>query len=139
MLSPSRSPHSGVPPAAQTSGGARRWDGAWLAALVAGTLPRQLWVKFKVPLTTHKALNGPTSPNAHGERDGDEGVCRAQPSLARTWQRKRQQLVQGPGLASGMTLINIFDEGAWQEVAEGGRKAKLGYWADQQPPTDLTG
>lgn len=139
LLSPSQSLPSGVPPVARTSSGARRWAGARLAAPMAGTplcLPGQLWVKFKVPLMTHKALNGPASPDA---RDGDKGVCRAQPSLALTWQRRRQQLVQGPGLASGMTLINIFHERAWQKVAEGGRKVKLGYWADQHPPTDLTG
>jgi len=145
MLSSSRSPRSGVPSAAcpeETDSSARCWDSARLAAPAAGTppwLPRQLWVKFKVPLTTHKALNGPTGPDTHGERDGDEGVCRAQPSLARTWQRRRQQLVQGPSSALGMTLINIFHQWAWQEAGEGGRKAKLGYWDDQQQRTDLTG
>lgn len=142
MPLPFRSPCSRVPLAAQIGSSARRWDGAQLAAPAAGTppwLPRQLWVKFKVLLTTHKALNGPMDPDAHRELDGDEGVCRAQPSLAQTWQRRRQQLVEGAGSALGMTLINIFHEQAWQEAAEGGRKAKLGYWADQQPPTDLTG
>lgn len=47
--------------------------------------------------------------------------------------------MESPGSVLGMMLMNIFHEQAWLEGLEGGRKVKLGHWANQQPPTDRMG
>lgn len=137
------SPCSGVSPAACSSG-ARPWHGArWQPRGRDSSLAaREPWVKFEVLLSTQKALNGPQPHHTAGRGRARRVICRALPSLARTWQRRRQQLaglVEEPRSAPGMPLMNIFHHRPWQEVGEGGRKVKLGYWADRRAPTDPTG
>lgn len=85
-------------------------------------------MKFKVLLSTQKAINGPQPCHSPGRGQAQVYLWSTaffSPDLA-----KKEAATGRAGWkisALGMILINIFH----QQPQQGRKKVKLGYWADQ--------